>query len=634
LHGNTWTFRAIKHKFNPHRNAILWGYSFMEDKMKRMINYRFMIGILPYLLSSVFFLLSSNSMAQYSFEKTFGGAERDWGYSVQQTLDEGFIVAGQTESFGAGFADVYLLKISPEGDIVWTNTYGGIYDDAGYSVQQTFDKGFIVTGLTYSFGAAHHDVYLIKTDSIGNPLWTRTYGGDLGETGWSVQETSDKGYIIVGTTDSFGEGNTDVYLIKTDSLGNTHWTKTYGGTGSDHGKFVQETTDGGFIISGYTTSFGGFQEIYLIKTDSSGDTLWTRLYGGSHLDGSHSVRETSDGGYIIGAWTASFGAGSHDAYLVKTAFNGDIFWTRTYGGTDLDVGWSVYVTSDGGYILAGGTQSFGSGNYDVYLIKTDASGDTHWTKTFGGPANDFAFSIDQTSDGGYIITGCKNCSTPHGVDVYLIKTCPDGSVGGPCTKNCLTFDDLDQTIQDAEIDNEGVRKSLKAKANNARKQYNRGKLKTSGNVLCALLHETDAQDGKHITPESAQDIRDCVKSLAENLGIPLPCESKKRVASPFIGSFPNPFHKSTVIEYRVDTIEEYQESLPEEFKCSQTVTLRIYDLMGREIRTLVNGVQSTGNYTIDWDGKNFRSEEAPSGVYFYRLKVGEISSTKKLILFR
>jgi hypothetical protein len=205
---------------------------------------------------------------------------------------------------------------------------------------------------------------------------------------------------------------------------------------------------------------------------------------------------------------------------------------------------------------------------------------------------------------------------------------------GPFGINCTTFNDLDQTIQDAEIDNEGVRNSLQAKANNARKQYDRGNLKTSGNVLCALLHETNAQDGKHITPESSQDIRDCVKSLAENLGIPLPCEAKKRVASPLFGTFPNPFRKSTVIEYRVDTFSDSKSSLPIASGNSQHITLYIYDITGRKVSTLVDGVQEVGKYNVDWNGKNFRGEEVPSGIYFYRLHVGEITSTKKLILLR
>jgi hypothetical protein len=574
-------------------------------------------------------------MSQYSFEKTYGGTEDDMGWSAQQTSDGGFIVAGHTESFGAGDGDFYLLKISPEGDTLWTKSYGGISHDHAFSMQQTSDGGYIISGATTSFGLDKSDVYLIKTNSFGDTLWTKTYGGDSTDTGWDVQQTSDGGYIISGWTFSFtSSSQSDLYLVKTDSLGDTLWTKAYGDDiGSEGGWSVKQTSEGGYIIGGFNSSYGaGWDDVWLVKTDSLGDTLWTRTYGGSSMDFGFSVHQNSDGGYTIAGWTWSFGAGHMDVYLIRTNASGDSLWTRTCGGTGEDRGFTSDKTSDGGYIIAGKTKSFGTGESDVYLVKTNSLGDTLWTRTFGGSGTDMSYSVKQTSDGGFLITGRTESFGAGGNDVYLIKTCPDGTVGGRCKKNCLTFNDLDQTIADAMIDNEGVRNSLQVKANNARKQYEKGKLKTSGNILCAILHETDAQDGKHITPESAQDIRDCVKSLAENHGIPLPCEDKKRVASPLIGSFPNPFRRSTMIEYRVYSTEEYHESLSLKSKNNQNVTLRIFDLMGREVKTLVEDFQEPGIYFLDWDGKNFRGEEVPSGVYFYRLKVGETSSTKKMIL--
>ena len=203
--------------------------------------------------------------------------------------------------------------------------------------------------------------------------WWRTYGGTLTDQGWSVQQTSDGGYIIAGRTYSFGAGNSDVYLTKTNTPGDTLWTRTYGGTSEDDGYSVQQTTDSGYIITGYTASFsaGG---VYLIRTNASGDTLWTRTYGGTSEDVGTSVQQTLDGGYIVAGYTLTFGAGGYDAYLIKTDASGDTMWTRTYGGTGDDQGYSVQQTSDGGYIIAGRTYSFGAGNSDVYLIKTDSLG--------------------------------------------------------------------------------------------------------------------------------------------------------------------------------------------------------------------------------------------------------------------
>jgi len=304
--------------------------------------------------------------------KTYGGADKDYGYSVQQTSDGGFIITGYTESFGAGGYDVYLIKADSSGDTLWTKTYGGANDDYGRSVRQTSDGGFLITGGTYPFGAGAYDVYLIKADSSGDTLWTKTYGGTDTDIGESVQQTSDGGYIIAGYTHSFGAGENDVYLIKADSSGDTLWTKTYGGADADYGYSVQQTSDGGYIIAGGTISFGaGESDVYLIKADSSGDTLWTKTYGGADADYGYSVQQTSDGGYIIAGGTISFGAGESDVYIIKADSSGDALWTKTYGGTDYDNGHSVQQTSDGGYIIAGRTESFGAGSRDVYLIKTE-----------------------------------------------------------------------------------------------------------------------------------------------------------------------------------------------------------------------------------------------------------------------
>ena len=202
----------------------------------------------------------------------------------------------------------------------------------------------------------------------------RTYGGSDWDDGSSVQQTSDGGYIIAGYTKSFGAGG-DVYLIKTDANGNLLWQKTYGGSGYDDGTSVKQTSDGGDIIAGWTESFGvGGRNVYLIKTDANGNLLWQKTYGGSDYDWVFSVQQTSDGGYIIAGLTESFGAGGRDVYLIKTDADGNLLWQKTYGGSDDDCGTSVQQTSDGGYIIAGYTFSFGAGEGDVYLIKTDANG--------------------------------------------------------------------------------------------------------------------------------------------------------------------------------------------------------------------------------------------------------------------
>jgi len=369
-------------------------------------------------------LLVSLSNAQQRWERTYGGTGGDGGESVQQTSDVGYIVAGPTTSFGDS-TQVYLIKTNASGDTLWTKTYGGTSVEWGYSVKQTTDRGYIVGGYTTSFGNAYQ-VYLIKANASGDTLWTRTYGGAGVDVSFSVQQTSDTGYIVAGETSSFGNAY-QVYLIKTNASGDTLWTRTYGGAGYDYGESVQQTQDEGYIVAGETNSFGNLWQVYLIKTNASGDTLWTRTYGGASTDGCYSVQQTTDGGYIVAGITNSFGD-YYQVYLIKTNSGGDTLWTRTYGGAGDDYGESVQQTTDGGYIIAGYTTSYGAGNDDVYLIKTNASGDTLWTRTYGGTSSDYGESVQQTQDGGYIVAGMTT-SFGNSAQVYLIKTDANGSSG-------------------------------------------------------------------------------------------------------------------------------------------------------------------------------------------------------------
>ena len=375
----------------------------------------------------VLFMLNEPLAAQAPntlWTKTFGGNLYDVGRSVQQTDDGGYIITGHTNSFGAGVNDVWLIKTDTDGDIMWTKTFGGIYNDEGYSVQQTIDGGYIITGYTRSYGAGGNDVWLIKTDDVGDTLWTNTFGKFSHEYGNSVQQTADGGYIITGATLNINSGY-DVYLIKTDVAGDSLWTKTFrGGNYLDEGYSVQQTADGGYIITGVTSRSSALRDIWLIRTNTTGTILWTKDFGGSGDNWSHSVQQTTDGGYIITGETTSFDAGEYDIWLIRTDTKGDTLWTKTFGGIGSDYGYSVQQTTDGGYIITGYTESFGFGGFDAWLIRTDTNGDALWTKTFGGISPDFGYSVQQTADGGYIITG-YTISFGKGGDIYLIKVAAD-----------------------------------------------------------------------------------------------------------------------------------------------------------------------------------------------------------------
>ena len=362
------------------------------------------------------------------WSKTFGGSDHDWGNSVAETSDGGYIITGTTYSYGVGGSDVYLIKTDADGNKLWGWTIGGSDYEWGESVAETSDGGYIITGTTKSYGAGSYDVWLIKTNANGNMLWYKTFGGSDEDHGYSVAETSDGGYIVAGSTQSYGAGLSDVWLIKTDASGNEEWNKTFGGSDNDYGHSVAETSDSGYIITGYTYSYGvGLSDVYLIKTDANGNKLWGWSFGGSGYEYSYSVAETSDGGYIIAGSTDSYGAGSTDVWLIRTNASGNMQWRKVFGGSGGEYGRSVANASDGGYVIAGSTYSYGAGSTDVWLIKTDADGNKEWDKTFGGSDEDWGYSVAQTSDGGYIITGTTFSYGAGSEDAWLIK------VGAPDT---------------------------------------------------------------------------------------------------------------------------------------------------------------------------------------------------------
>lgn len=363
--------------------------------------------------------------------KTFGGDTIDWATFVQQTTDTGYMVLALTMSYSAGDYDIWLIKTNENGDTLWTKTLGGNSRDAGFSFQQTHDNGYIIAGYTYSYGAGGCDAYLIKTDENGDTLWTRTYGGTINDEARSVHQTHDGGYIITGGTMSYAVNAKDIYLIKTDSNGDTLWTKTFGGIYYfSEGREVQQTADSGYIIAGYTRKYAGTNDydIYIIKTDKNGDTLWTRIYGGSQWDLANSVKETMDGNYIIAAQTKSSGTGMYDVWIIKLNPDGDTLWTKTFGGVNDD--WAKYIqeTQDTNYIIAGCTESYGAGGVDIWIIKIDRDGNLLWTKTIGGVNNDWGNCVQYTVDGGYIITGRTESFGAGNSDAYLIKLEPELAV--------------------------------------------------------------------------------------------------------------------------------------------------------------------------------------------------------------
>jgi uncharacterized delta-60 repeat protein len=364
--------------------------------------------------------------------KSYIGSDTEYAYSAQQTTDGGYIVIGTTLSFGAGGPDFWVLKLASDGTIDWQKAYGGASADGAYSIQQTSDGGYIVAAQTLSFGAGGLDFWVLKLTSDGTIDWQKAYGGTGDELVRSICQTNDDGYIVAGATESFGAGVLDFWVLKLTSDGTIDWQKAYGGAPENEGaNSVQQTSDGGYIVAGYAYSFGdGSSDFWVLKLDSDGTVAWQKTYGGVgiYYDSASSIQQTSDGGYIVAGDTGSFDAEYTDFWVLKLNSDGTVSWQKRYGGTYSDYASSIQQTSDGGYIVAGETGSFGVSDYDFWVLKLNSTGTVSWQKSYGGAEWDEANSIQQTSDGGYIVAGNSDSFGAGDNDFWVLKLKSDGTI--------------------------------------------------------------------------------------------------------------------------------------------------------------------------------------------------------------
>jgi hypothetical protein len=312
---------------------------------------------------------------------------KDWANCIEPTADGGYIIAGVIWGMGGMQSAIYLVKTDAHGGKLWCKTFGQGDVNRGNSVQQTLDLGYIVAGTTWPKDEKHSDMVVVKTDPSGNEIWSRTYGGNRRDEGHSVRQTTDGGYIVAGQTNSFGNANEKVYLLKTDPEGNLVWSRSLGEGGRDRGESVRQTLDGGYIVAGTTWPFEAtYSDICLLKTDPEGREIWHKTFGGRYGDHGFTVEQTRDGGYIVAGNTWPVGRiGQSRMVLLRTDVRGEEMWVKSFGGEGSTYGYSVCPTVDGGYVVAGKMEDLDKDNDDICLLKTYGDGVLAWRMTGACP---------------------------------------------------------------------------------------------------------------------------------------------------------------------------------------------------------------------------------------------------------
>ncbi len=384
-------------------------------------------------LSFLFTFLYFISLAQITFEKRYDYDFAEAAYDIQQTSDGGYILAGR-QGIWIGYTNMLLIKTDSLGNEEWHRLYDAYSDQIAQAVRQTSDGGYIIAGYYNEPGIEDpRNAYVIRTNSIGDTLWTKTYGGDGIELCNDIIATEDGGYLLAGATTSFSDdGNQDVYIVKIDSVGNKLWEKAYGEEDFEISYSVKNVSDGGFIIVGYSQRPGLGAQAYLIRTDAQGDSLWTKTYGWEKAEFGRDVVETSDGGFLLTGQTANINPViNYDKFLVRVDSEGDTLWTKIIPDDDNrgENIYSVLNTPDGNFVTIGRDSREPNpltGTTQVEMLKYDTEGNVIWRKEYGGVGSDRGYAGILTADGGFAIAGIStsDCSTC----AYLIKTGPDGEI--------------------------------------------------------------------------------------------------------------------------------------------------------------------------------------------------------------
>ncbi|APY08329.1 hypothetical protein BWZ20_08470 [Winogradskyella sp. J14-2] len=393
---------------------------------------------------------STNNDGQLTFVKTFGGSKNDSAQSITATSDGGYAILGYTQSNDNDITDkqdesfdYWVLKFNANDQLEWQKTYGGTADDRGSDIIQTSDGGYAILGYSFSAdgdtteNAGLQDYWIVKLDATGNISWEKSFGYQGADSGISMVETNDQGFLVIGVLDvtaSGGEGNSsrtanrhaggDYWALKLNNSGNLEWSRYFGGNFTDSPYGVVQTDDFGFIIAGSSDSEDtnisgniGTYDFWIIKVSASGDLIWEKSFGGSQIDEARAISKTDDGNYIIAGDTRSNdndisqNKGAADLWLIKISPTGNLIWEQSLGGTNFDVARAIKKSQNNSFLLSGSSRSNdidvseNKGQNDAWILKTDTTGNLIWQTTVGGSNIDFSYDVAELSDGAVIAVG-------------------------------------------------------------------------------------------------------------------------------------------------------------------------------------------------------------------------------------
>ena len=377
------------------------------------------------LVSVAFIPMNTSARLKDIWKKTYGGPSDDVATSHIFTDDGGILVVGYTRSFGEGkLNNIFIVKTNKNGYTQWRKTYGGTFDDEGSEVIKTSDGGYAIAGSSESYkGKAQYDFYLLKTDSKGNKQWDTGFGGRYAERCYSLIETEDGGYLMAGSTITYGARGSDYWVVKTDEEGNMLWNETYGGDGDDICRSVIKTRDGDYLLAGYTDSFGDpGQGAYLVKINETGSTLWTRTSGGIYDDYVHDViRAEGGGGFVFVGSTTSYGAGEESFWMTKTDSEGHEEWNYSSDGDYDEIAYSVEQSENGNFLMTGFTSSYGDGGKDFWIVEINKEGKEVSKNAFGSGDDEVAYSIAIDEKNDIAIAGFTESYGAGGRDFWVVK---------------------------------------------------------------------------------------------------------------------------------------------------------------------------------------------------------------------